>query len=192
MFGLSPDFHRTEDDWQESAIDGRHNDRYQQLPESPLRDDRVAHCPYCDAVPVKTKNQIRAMLALPDETVVQLRAPVFKVYGEDYNFLFAEIRKKGYRRLPIGKEIDISEEVEIDETCDHEMEVIIDKFILKRIEKQVLVGIQNALMVGDQFLKVHILKPSAGGVSLSASTSCSAVRSHHGGWRSDARLLHVQ
>jgi excinuclease UvrABC ATPase subunit len=40
-----------------------------------------------------------------------------------------------------GKEIDISEDVEIDETCEHEMEVIVDKFILKRgIEKQVLVG----------------------------------------------------
>jgi excinuclease ABC subunit A len=61
----------------------------------------VAHCPYCDAkVPVKTKNQIlEQLLALPEETVVQLRAPVFKVYGEDYNFLFAEIRKKGYPPL---------------------------------------------------------------------------------------------
>src|SRR5712692_3568116 len=63
----------------------------------------VAHCPYCRAeVPVKTKNQILdQLLALPEESVVELRAPVFKVYGEDYNFLFAEIRKKGYRRLLI-------------------------------------------------------------------------------------------
>src|SRR6185295_18106960 len=120
----------------------------------------VAHCPYCKAeVPVKTKNQIlEQLLALPEETVVELRAPVFKVYGEDTNYLFAEIRKKGYRRLLVdGKAIDISEEVDIDETRDHEMEVIVDKFILKRgIEKQVMVGIQNALLLGEQFIKAHI------------------------------------
>src|SRR5262245_47046326 len=74
----------------------------------------IAHCPYCRAeVPVKTKNQILdQLLALPAESVIELRAPVFKIYGEDTNFLFAEIRKKGYRRLLIdGKEIDISEDV---------------------------------------------------------------------------------
>jgi excinuclease ABC subunit A len=136
-----------------------------------------ASCPYCDAgVAVLTKNQIlEQLLALPPDTVVELRAPVFKIYGEDYNFLFAEIRKKGYRRLLIdGKEIDISEDLDIDETREHQLEIVIDKFIVKRgIEKQVLVAIQNTLLVGDQFLKVQVLKaPRAAADRFYSSFGC--------------------
>src|SRR6188472_2832903 len=44
----------------------------------------LAHCPYCDAeVPVQTKNQLlEQLLALPQETVAELLAPVFNIYGE--------------------------------------------------------------------------------------------------------------
>src|SRR3712207_4175434 len=84
----------------------------------------VARCPHCDAeVPVKTKTQLlENLMTLPAGTVVELRAPAWKVYGEDYNFLFAEVRKKGYRKLLLdGKEIDISEDVEdLDETDEHD------------------------------------------------------------------------
>ena len=50
----------------------------------------VAHCPFCQTeVPIRSRNQIvEQLLALPEGTVVELRAPVFKVYGEDYDFLF--------------------------------------------------------------------------------------------------------
>src|SRR5688572_1483253 len=122
----------------------------------------VAHCPTCgDEVPVKTKNQILEELQrLPEGSSVELRAPVSKVYGEDYNFLFAEIRKKGYRRLLIDdREVDISEDVDVDERKPHRMEVIVDRFVIKPgIEKPLLVAVQNALMVGDQFLRVEVKK----------------------------------
>ena len=128
----------------------------------------VAHCPYCKSeVPVRTKNQIlEQLLALPEGTMVELRAPVYPVYGEDFAFLFAEIRKKGYRRMRIdGKETDISEDVELDESTPHGMEVIVDKFAVSRgIEKQVLVGIQNALMVGEQFIRAEVVSPKKSGL----------------------------
>ena len=41
---------------------------------------------------------------------------MFKVYGEELDFVFTEVRKKGCRRLIIdGKPVDISEEVDLDE-----------------------------------------------------------------------------
>src|SRR5215831_12245887 len=60
-----------------------------------------AHCPYCRReVPVRSAVQIAEhVLSLPEGTVVELDAPVFKVYGEDYPYLFGEIRSRGYRRL---------------------------------------------------------------------------------------------
>src|SRR5438552_5886742 len=58
----------------------------------------VAHCPFCcTEVPIRTRGQIvEQLLALPEGTVIELRAPIFKIYGEDYDYLFAEVRKKGY------------------------------------------------------------------------------------------------
>src|SRR5579862_391359 len=56
-----------------------------------------AHCPLCGAdIPIRSKTQIvELILALPQGTEIELRAPIFKIYGEDLNFLFTEVRKKG-------------------------------------------------------------------------------------------------
>src|SRR5260370_20742575 len=120
----------------------------------------VGHGPLCGTeVPIRTRNQIaEKLLALPEGTAVELRAPIFKIYGEDYDYLFAEIRKKGYRRLLIdGAMTDISEEIDLDEIVDHEMEVVVDQFVIKpTIEKQLKVSIDNALMVGERFLGIRL------------------------------------
>src|SRR5207302_3806490 len=112
----------------------------------------------CTEVPIRTRTQIvEQLLALPEGTVIELRAPIFKIYGEDYDFLFAEVRKKGYRRVVIdGTVTDISEEIELDESVDHEMEVIADRFVIKpAIEKQLKVAVEDALMVGERFMGVR-------------------------------------
>ena len=68
-----------------------------------------AHCPRTgEPTPSRTSSQIlEAILSLPEGTEVELRAPVFKVYGEDLDFVFTEVRKKGCRRVIVdGKAID--------------------------------------------------------------------------------------
>ena len=69
------------------------------------------HCPRTgEPTPSRTASQIlEAILSLPEGTEIELRAPVFKVYGEDLDFVFTEVRKKGCRRLIVdGKPVDIS------------------------------------------------------------------------------------
>src|SRR6187401_210970 len=50
------------------------------------------HCPRTgELAPSRTASQIlEAILSLPEDTAVELRAPIFKVYGEDLNFVFTE------------------------------------------------------------------------------------------------------
>ncbi len=87
----------------------------------------VAHCPYCrQEVPVRTITQMAEhVLALPQGTLVAITALVFKVYGEDYAYLFGEIRSKGYRRLRINEElVDLSEEFELDEAQTYDIQVV--------------------------------------------------------------------
>ena len=55
-----------------------------------------------EPTPSRTSSQIlEAILSLPEGAEIELRAPVFKVYGEDFDFVFTEVRKKGCRRLII-------------------------------------------------------------------------------------------
>src|SRR6188768_2344943 len=53
------------------------------------------HCPRTGEVaPSRTTSQIlEAVLSLPEGAEIELRAPIFKVYGEDVNFVFTEVRK---------------------------------------------------------------------------------------------------
>ena len=55
------------------------------------------HCPRTgEPTPSRTSSQIlEAILSLPEGTEIELRAPVFKVYGEELDFVFTEVRKKG-------------------------------------------------------------------------------------------------
>jgi excinuclease ABC subunit A len=119
-----------------------------------------AHCPRTgELVPNRSFSQIlEAILSLPDGAEVELRAPVFKVYGEELDFVLTELRKKGCRRLIVdGKPIDISTELEIDESAVREMDAVVDRFIVhRRHEKAIKAGIASALLVGDGLLQVHV------------------------------------
>jgi excinuclease ABC subunit A len=130
----------------------------------------VGHCPRCRReLPIKTNAQIAEhLLSLPQGTQVELCAPVFKTYGEDYPFLWGEIRSKGYKRVYIGgKPLDISDELDLDEDKSYEIEVVIDKFYIKPdIYKSLMISIENGLRVGEGFL--HFRTP----VSLSADNFC--------------------
>src|SRR5690242_16807516 len=69
------------------------------------------HCPRTgEPVPSRSASQIlEAILSLPEGSEIELRAPVFKVYGEDLEFVFTEVRKKGCRTvIADGKAVDIS------------------------------------------------------------------------------------
>src|SRR5215469_10825389 len=88
------------------------------------------HCPRTgEATPGRTASQIlEAILSLPEGAQIELRAPVFKVYGEDLDFVFTEVRKTGCRRLIVdGKPVDLSEHLELDESKVEHMDAVVDR-----------------------------------------------------------------
>src|SRR5262245_3923479 len=112
-----------------------------------------AHCPRTgEPTPSRRSSQIlEGILSLPQGTEVEMRAPVFKVYGEDLEFVFTELRKKGCRQLIVdGKPVDLSQELELDESRIKHMDAVVDRFIVNRAhEKQIKAGIVSTLLVGD-------------------------------------------
>jgi excinuclease ABC subunit A len=120
------------------------------------------HCPRTgEATPSRTASQIlEAILSLPEGAEIELRAPVFKVYGEELDFVFTEVRKKGCRRLIVdGKPADLSAQVDLDESKVRDIDAVVDRFVVSRKhEKAIKAGIAATLLVGDGLLQVHIVQ----------------------------------
>ncbi len=122
----------------------------------------LAHCPRTGEVaPNKSTSQIlEAILSLPNGVEIELRAPVFPVYGEELDFVFTEIRKKGCRRMIIdGKIVDISEQLELDESKVRHMDAVVDRIVVNRkSEKTIKAAIAATLLVGDGLMQIQIVK----------------------------------
>jgi excinuclease ABC subunit A len=152
------------------------------------------HCPRTgEPVPGRTSSQIlEAILSLPDGAEVELRAPVFPIYGEDIDVLYAELRKKGVRRVIVGGEIvdlaDRADRAAGDEAAEAEsggggatpaaqIDAIVDRVIVgRKHEKAIKAAIAATLLVGDGLMQLHVVK----GASKSASDrfykdTCSAA-----------------
>jgi excinuclease ABC subunit A len=119
------------------------------------------HCPRTrEPVASRSPNQIlEAILTLPEGTEVELRAPVFPVYGEELDFVFNEVRKKGCRQLVVdGKRVDLSEELAL-ETDPAHMDAVVDRVIAgSKHEKAIKAALAATLLVGDGLLQIQLLK----------------------------------
>jgi excinuclease ABC subunit A len=119
-----------------------------------------ARCPRTnEPVPIRSASQIlEAILSLPEGAQIELRAPVFRYYGEDLDVVFTDVRKKGVRRLIVdGREIDLAEPIDLDEDAVRHMDAIVDRFIVSRKhEKAIKAGIAATLLVGDGLLQAHV------------------------------------
>jgi excinuclease ABC subunit A len=142
----------------------------------------VPHCPRTgELTPSRTASQIlEAILTLPEGTQIELRAPVFQQYGEGLDFVLTEVRKKGCRILMIdGKPVDISAEVDLDESKVGDIDAVVDRFVVgPKHEKAIKAGIAATLLVGDGLLQVHIVK-GAGKAEAERFYRGLSSRTHH-------------
>ena len=155
------------------------------------------HCPRTgEPTPSRTASQIlEAILALPNGAEIELRAPVFKVYGEDLDFVFTEIRKKGCRKLIIdgktGRHLRAGG-ARRSEGEAHGRDRRPRSSSVAAHEKAIKAGIAATLLVGDGLMQIQIVK----GVS-KAETRAVLQGAHEPDApfrvrRHPARLLHVQ
>ena len=94
----------------------------------------VGICPVCGH-PLKQLSAAQIaehISSLPTGTVCELRAPVYKVFGEDYDYTFNQLRQKGYKNLLVdGEPFSLAEKRELDESKEYQIELVIDRFTLK-------------------------------------------------------------
>ncbi|WP_219834043.1 excinuclease ABC subunit UvrA [Paenibacillus sp. R14(2021)] len=120
-----------------------------------------ACCPFCQhPIAAKSVNQmIDHVQTLPAGTELEVLAPIFKLYDEDYQTLFDEIRSKGFRSVKIDGTIhNLSDPLELDDEADYQMEVIVDKAVVTpALFKALTKTIENSLeLVGEGFIRFEV------------------------------------
>src|SRR5262249_14941671 len=120
------------------------------------------HCPRSgEPTPARTSSQIvEAILGLSEGAEAELRAPVFKVYGEELDYVFTELRKKGGRRPVIdGKPVDLAGKIDLDESQVRAMDAVVDRVLVSpKHEKAIKAGVAAALLVGDGLMQVNVAR----------------------------------
>lgn len=119
-----------------------------------------SHCRVCyEEIETMSINRIAEHItSLNEGTKVEILAPVNKIYGEDYDYLFTHLRNNGYRKFKIDNEsYDDKYQSELDENIDYQIEVFIDEFkVYKKNYKQILDSIEKGLEIGSNYIKFEI------------------------------------
>ncbi len=94
----------------------------------------VQHCPQCgQPITAQTREQmVGRVLALPDDTRVVLLAPQVRAQKGEHRDLFDELLRQGFIRARVdGEIIDLSDPPPLDRYRRHDIEVVVDRLIIK-------------------------------------------------------------
>src|SRR6202035_2034021 len=107
------------------------------------------HCPKCGReVSQQTLQQIvDAVLSLPEGSRILLLAPLVQGRKGEYKNIFEEMRRSGYVRVRVdGKIYDLSDEIDLDKQKKHTIEVVVDRLVIRKGQKE------RPFNIGTQFI----------------------------------------
>lgn len=116
-------------------------------------------CPHCNLpITSQTLQQMtEQILRLPKGTAITLASPIVRGRKGEYRKEMEQLRRSGFVRVKIdGKILDLSEEIQLDKNKRHEIDVIIDRLIVKEgIEKRIYDSLEIASKLSDGLVKVE-------------------------------------
>lgn len=134
----------------------------------------IPHCPKCGReISKQTVDQmVDQIMGLPERTKLQLLAPVVRGRKGTHAKLLEHTKKSGYVRIQIdGIVYELSEEIKLDKNIKHNIEIIVDRLIVKPgIEKRLADSIETVLELADGLLIVDTMDGNV--LNFSQSFSC--------------------
>ena len=134
----------------------------------------IPHCPQCGReIMRQTVDQMTdQIMALPEGTKIQLLSPVVRGKKGRHEKLLEHIKKAGFVRVLIdGNMYDVTEEVALDKNIKHNIEIIVDRLVIKPgIEKRLTESIESALSESEGLLQVDVIGGNP--LNFSQSFSC--------------------
>ncbi len=119
------------------------------------------HCPKCGKeVHKQTIDQIvDKILELEEGTKIQLLAPVVRNRKGEHIKLFEDAKKSGYVRVRVdGNIYDLSEKIELDKNKKHNIEIVVDRLIVKEgMEQRLTESIETIFALTNGILLVNVI-----------------------------------
>ncbi len=133
----------------------------------------IPHCPKCGReIKKQTVDQmVDHIMQLPDRTKIQLLAPVVRGRKGRHEKVLDQAKRSGYVRVRVdGNQYDLSEEIVLDKNIKHNIEIIVDRLVVKEgIERRLTDSLENVLKLTDGLVVIDII----GGETLTFSQSFS-------------------
>ena len=120
--------------------------------------------PYCPNCGKKIEKQsidqiVDNVMKIKEGTRIQILAPVVRGRKGEYTKLFEDLQKDGFARVRVDGEIyDLSDEIKIDKNKKHEIEVVVDRLVIKEdIVGRLTESIETALKQADNLVLIDIV-----------------------------------
>ena len=124
----------------------------------------IPHCPKCGKeIKKQTIDQmVDQLMELPERTRLQLLAPVVRGRKGEHVKLLAQAKKSGYVRVRIdGSLYDLSEEIKLDKNIKHNIEILVDRLIVKPgIEKRLSESLEQVMDLAEGLAVVDVQRPA--------------------------------
>ncbi|MFA9376674.1 MAG: excinuclease ABC subunit UvrA [Lachnotalea sp.] len=134
----------------------------------------IPHCPKCGKeIKKQTVDQmVDQIMLLPQQTKIQLLAPVVRGRKGEHTKLFDQAKKSGYVRVRVdGNFYELTEDISLDKNKKHNIEIIIDRLVVKPgIEKRLADSIENVLELAEGLMSVDVIGGEP--INFSQSFSC--------------------
>jgi len=119
----------------------------------------VPHCPNCGKrIEAQTVQQIvDSLLAMPDGARLSLLSPIARGRKGELKLELERLRREGFVRARIdGSVVDLGDEFELDRSRLHDLDVIVDRLVLKEgLKGRLTDSVELALKIGEGRLLVQ-------------------------------------
>ncbi|SMB91494.1 Excinuclease ABC subunit A [Thermanaeromonas toyohensis ToBE] len=119
------------------------------------------HCPRCgrSIAPQTVSQMVDRLLTFPEETRMQILAPVVRGRKGEYKQLLEELRRNGYARVRVDGEVrETSEEIKLDKNKKHTIEVIVDRIKIRPgIAQRLADSLETALKLSEGLVLVEVV-----------------------------------
>ena len=121
----------------------------------------IPHCPNCGKEIKKqsTDEIVDSIMKLKEGTKVQLLAYVVRGKKGRHEKVIESAKKAGYSRVRVdGNEYSLDEEISLDKNIKHNIEIIVDRLIIKPgIERRLTDSIETVFKLSDGLLQVDVI-----------------------------------
>ncbi len=119
------------------------------------------YCPKCgrEITSQTVEQMVDKIMELPERTKMQVLAPIIRGKKGEHTKVLGQVKKEGFVRVVIDNELhELSEEIKLEKTKKHTIEIVVDRIIVKEgIEGRLAESLETALKLGDGLVIVDLM-----------------------------------